>query len=220
MTTTTTSKRARTLVLVLAGIVLAVLFGSAVPAKAQDPSIRPICFPVVEPVYFTDSFGAPRAGHRHQGNDLMGEKGYHLVAPADAVIVDLRGPGTGHSDFSIRLQDAEGWFYAYLHMNDDTWGTDDGAAPVEMVFAPGLAVGSTVRAGQFIGYMGDSGNAEGGTAHLHFEIRQPADNLWNAAAVDPYASLLAAPHCPDPTVVVTPPPPPVIPAANHGPRAF
>jgi murein DD-endopeptidase MepM/ murein hydrolase activator NlpD len=213
MTTTNLSRRARTALVVLAAVVLAIVLGAAIPAGAEGAT-RSICFPVVEPVRFTPSFGAPRAGHSHQGNDLMGEKGYHLVAPADGVIVDLRGPGQGHSDHSIRMQDAEGWFYAFLHMNDDTWGTDDGAAPAEMVFAPGLAVGSTVKAGQFLGFMGDSGNAEGSGAHLHFEIRQPAGDLWSAAAIDPFASLMAAPHCPDPTLV--PPKPPVIPADVAG----
>jgi murein DD-endopeptidase MepM/ murein hydrolase activator NlpD len=214
MTPTNLSRRARSLLVVLAAAVLAVVFGSAIPARAQAIT-RSICFPVVEEVHFTPSFGAARSGHSHQGNDLMGEKGYHLVAPADGVIVDLRGPADGHSDYSIRMQDAEGWFYAFLHMNDDTWGTDDGAAPVEMVFAPGLAVGSTVRAGQFLGYMGDSGNAEGSSAHLHFEIRQPAGDLWSAQAIDPYESLMAAPRCEDPTLV--PPRPPAMPAAA-GPR--
>ncbi len=143
------------------------------------------------------------------------------MSPVDGVIVDLRGPGQGYSDNSVRIQGADGWFYAFLHMNNDTWGTDDGAAPVEMVFAAGLAVGSTVRAGQFIGFMGDSGNAESTGPHLHFEIRQPADNLWNAQAIDPYASLMAAPRCQDPTAVPPPPPrPPVIPGPDRGPTPF
>jgi murein DD-endopeptidase MepM/ murein hydrolase activator NlpD len=202
---------------VLAAVVLAVLLGSGLPAHA-DTATRSICFPVVEPVEFSSSFGAPRSGHSHQGNDLMGDKGYHLVAPADGVIVDLRGPGQGYGDYSIRMQDAEGWFYAFLHMNNDTWGTDDGGAPPEMTFAPGLAPGSTVRAGQFLGYMGDSGNAEGSSPHLHFEIRQPAGDLWSAAAIDPYPSLMAAPRCADPTAV--PPLPPVIPSKSGPRRAF
>ncbi|MGH9135415.1 MAG: M23 family metallopeptidase [Acidimicrobiales bacterium] len=205
------------MLLVLGGAFLAVVFGQALPARAEAAQVPPICFPVIEPVHFTDSFGAPRAGHSHQGNDLMGAKGYHLVAAADGIVVDLRGPGQGYSDHSIRIQGFDGWFYAYLHMNDDTWGTDDGSAPVEMVFAPGLAVGTWVRAGQFIGFMGDSGNAEGSGAHVHFEIRQPAGNLWSAQAIDPHASLLAAPRCPDPTAV--PPEPPRKPVMPSGDRA-
>jgi murein DD-endopeptidase MepM/ murein hydrolase activator NlpD len=135
----------------------------------------------------------------------MGQKLFHLVSPVNGVIVDLRGPGQGYSDHSIRIMGDRGWFYAFLHMNDDNPGTDDGAAPGNLVFAPGLAVGTRVQAGQFIGYMGDSGNAEGSGPHLHFEMRQPAGNLWDAPAIDPYPSLMSARRCPDP---LAPPPPP------------
>lgn len=207
-------------VTVAAAAVLGVL-GVAVPASASpaaptapadSSAVRSICFPVLEPVHYIDSFGAPRSGHRHQGTDVMGQKLYHLVSPVNGVIVDLRGPGEGYSDHSLRIMDDEGWYYAFLHMNDDNLGTDDGAAPFEWVFAPGLTEGVRVQAGQFIGFMGDSGNAEGTGPHLHFEIRQPAGNLWDAQAINPYQSLLAAPLCPDPTVV---PPPPSFPASSR-----
>ena len=50
-----------------------------------------------------------------------------------------------------------------------------------------MTVGSQVRAGQVIAYMGDSGNAEGSVPHVHFEIRQP-----DGTPVNPYQSLVAA----------------------------
>ena len=51
----------------------------------------------------------------------------------------------------------------------------------------GLTVGSRVRAGQVIAYMGDSGNAEASVPHLHFEIRRP-----DRTPANPYPSLVAA----------------------------
>jgi hypothetical protein len=66
----------------------------------------------------------------------------------------------------------------------------------EQAFAPGLAVGQRVWAGQFLAFMGDSGNAEGTSPHLHFEMREPAATVWSAVAVDPYDTLQAATKCP------------------------
>ena len=56
-----------------------------------------------------------------------------------------------------------------------------------MRVSPLLTVGSQVRAGQVIAYMGDSGNSEGSVPHLHFEIRRP-----DHRPVNPYPSLAAA----------------------------
>src|SRR5690606_36480765 len=91
-----------------------------------------------------------------------------------------------------------GWFYVYLHVNNDTPGTDDGQATFEQAFVPGLAVGQRVSSCQPIAYMGDSGNAEGAGAHLHFEIRRPPSQdgrhrHWSSSEpINPQDSLLTA----------------------------
>ena len=184
---------------ILAPLVLGTLGATLVPATlaAADPVVRAICFPVTEPVSYTDDFGAPRVGHAHEGNDLMGKRLYHIVAPANGVIVDLRGPGTGDgtSGYSLRMRDDQGWYFAFLHINNDTPGTDDGKASFNQAFAPGMAVGRRVWAGEWLAYMGDSGNAEETAPHLHFEMRSPAANTWQAEAVSPYLSLQSAWRC-------------------------
>ncbi|MFX4416406.1 M23 family metallopeptidase, partial [Acinetobacter baumannii] len=48
--------------------------------------------------------------------------------------------------------------------------TDDGSGLDENAFAPGLETGQRVEAGQFIAYVGDSGNAEDTAPHCHFEL--------------------------------------------------
>ena len=44
-----------------------------------------------------------------------------------------------------------------------------------------------MKAGQFIAFMGDSGDAEGTQPHLHFEMHMP-----NGTVIDPYTSLRLA----------------------------
>jgi len=89
--------------------------------------------------------------------------------------------------YAVTLEDADGYTYHYLHINNDNPGTDDGNGGTQYAYAPGIERGATVTKGQLIGWMGDSGNAEKVGAHLHFEIRLP-----DHTAINPYASLMAA----------------------------
>jgi len=89
--------------------------------------------------------------------------------------------------YAVTLKDSDGYTYHYLHINNDTPGTDDGQGGVEHAYAPGIARGASVARGQLIGWMGDSGNAEAAGDHLHFEIRRP-----EGEAINPYPSLAAA----------------------------
>jgi Domain of unknown function (DUF4214) len=182
--------RLRTVVALIAAS--AAVVGLAVPVGATDPPpLRDICFPVSGPVTYTDTFGDPRDGHLHQGEDLMGHKLQHLLAAHDATVSALEHDSAGDYLF---LTDADGWQYWYIHINNDTPGTDDGANPWEWAFAPGIDVGAHVHEGQFVAFMGDSGNAESVGPHLHFELHQP-DGSWSGVPVNPYSSLLAARTC-------------------------
>src|SRR5437764_13201175 len=149
--------------------------GGGTPAHADG--VRSITFPVDGPVSFTDTFGAPRAGGRtHQGQDLMGTKLEREVAARDGVITYVKTAGAGaesNGGNMLVLRDSDGWEYWYIHINNDTPGTDDGANPAEWMFAPGIGKGSKVVAGQFLAYMGYTGDAETPGPHLPVEIRQP-----------------------------------------------
>jgi murein DD-endopeptidase MepM/ murein hydrolase activator NlpD len=185
--------RTRALATAVALAATLVPLAAAAPAAAE---VRPLCFPVVDPVTYTDTFGQARGGGRsHEGTDIMGQKGHRLVAAVTGTVVDVRGPGEPYTDYSVRIRADDGWYYAYLHMNNDTPGTDDGQATWSQVFAPGIIEGARVRAGDLLGYMGDSGNAESAGAHLHFEMRQPAVTVWQSVAVNAYDSLRAASRC-------------------------
>ena len=142
-------------------------------------------FPVVGGGPFSSSFGAPRPGGRsHQGNDIISEKMTPVVAVTAGMVIgapDTPGEGCCY----VKLRHDDGSHTVYIHLNNDTPGTDDGQG---WGLAEGIIVGAHVEAGAVIGYVGDSGNAEDTTPHLHFEYHPPGSD-----AVDPYQLLRDAP---------------------------
>lgn len=156
-------------------------------AEWEATTMREIGFPTETNVTFTDDFGDARSGGRtHEGNDLMGAKMTPLYATVNGTIASINIPEESWG-YALTIRDADGWTYHYLHINNDTPGTDDGAGGEVNAYAPGIARGATVTKGQLVGWMGDSGNAESAGAHLHFEMRRP-----DGIAISPYVSLRAA----------------------------
>ena len=181
--------------LLVSVLLSACALGSAVGvAQAEDTAVdhgplHPMVFPVIGDVSYTDTFGAPRSGGRtHEGQDLMGHKMQELVAAADGRIAAVKQGGTLSGNMVV-LEGDDGWEYTYIHLNNDTPGTDDGAAARSDTFGPGIEVGADVVGGQLIGYMGDSGDAEGTGPHLHFELASP-----DGVTVNAYNALKNATH--------------------------
>ncbi|CAN5119388.1 hypothetical protein BH20ACT3_BH20ACT3_06470 [soil metagenome] len=169
-------------------------FGYDWPRPPSQVHRRPIMFPVLpDPVLgqatWTDTYLAPRGtgGCRyHEGQDLMGRKMLKLLACIDGTIVDLRHRSTGNS---LTIRDDEGWYYCYLHINDDDPGTNNNRNQFRHAFAPGMAAGRRVARGEHVAFLGASGNASDSAPHLHLEIRVPHASQWKAAAVNPKFSL-------------------------------
>src|SRR3712207_422742 len=88
----------------------------------------------------------------------------------------------------LYLEGASGTTYLYIHLNNDLTKANDnrGKCVPGVAYASGLVSGAQVAAGQPIAYVGDSGDANGITAHLHFEVRP------GGAATNPYPHLRRA----------------------------
>jgi len=184
----------------LAAGTLATPAGAGVVAPDAQEAVRPIVFPVAGRNSYSDTFGACRSGctRGHEGTDIMAAQLTPIVAARDATVKWLKDTATpdGSQGNYVMLKDAEGWEYWYLHVNNDSPGTDDGANPEDWLFGPGIEVGAKVKAGQLLSFVGDSGNAEGTAPHLHFEIHKPDGSI-----VNPYRSLQAATRVASPLVV-------------------
>ncbi len=157
------------------------------PATPAGAETVPIVFPVNGPNRYTDDFGAPRSGGRsHNGIDIFASKLTPVVAAEDGYIswwlLDEGSAGN-----MLELIGVSGYRYWYIHLNNDTPGTDDGSGGTRWAFGVGIEPGAPVRKGQMLGYVGDSGNAEGTPPHLHFEMHYSDGTPFN-----PYESLNAA----------------------------
>jgi hypothetical protein len=168
---------------------LTVVFGlfSAGAAAAPLKAVPRLIFPVVGGATYSDDFGDPRPGGVHQGNDLLAERHTPAVA-AEAGKVKF-WTTSANAGCMLYLHGDSGTTYDYIHLNNDLTAKNDnrGKCVAGTAYAPGLKDGMHVAAGQLVGFVGDSGDANGIHPHLHFEVH-PNDG----AAVDPYKYLRKA----------------------------
>ncbi|HUF02077.1 MAG TPA: M23 family metallopeptidase [Gaiellaceae bacterium] len=148
------------------------------PEVSASLSAGGYVFPVYGPVSFGDSFGAPRpnvAGGWHHGEDIFAPLGTPVLAVAGGTLHTIGFTPIG--GYRLWLRDRSGNEFYYAHL---------------AAYSPLAVEGRTVEGGDVIGFIGDSGDAEGGSPHLHFEIH-PASmlGLGYDGVVAPYPILLA-----------------------------
>ena len=178
----------RTTRLVLAGLAVIALLPSAAAADtggtAEHDREVDITFPVEGEVAFTDTYHAGRGGNssecleqgvegrKHQATDILADKMQKVFAAQSGVV--SWAPETEPSyGWMISIDGDDGLEYHYVHLNNDTPGTDDGQGGIDRAYASGVRRGVRVERGQHIGWVGDSGNAEAVAPQLHFEIEDP-----------------------------------------------
>lgn len=129
--------------------------------------------PVPNYSWIADDFGAPRYGggyHQHAGNDIGGAMGADLVAPFDGVAKDASNTLGG---LSVYVYGKDGYVYN-AHLS-----SFEGSLP------------RRVNAGEVIGHVGMTGDAQGTVPHDHFEWHPNDANGATTVngAVDPNAEL-------------------------------
>jgi hypothetical protein len=158
----------------------------AAPAAAQARVPR-LIFPLVGPSTYIDDFGAPRGSGVHEGIDIMARKKSPAVA-VEAGTVRF-WTTSARAGCMLYLYGESGTSYLYVHLNNDrTMRNDNSGACVQgIAYARGLKNGAHVEAGDMVGYVGDSGDADGIASHLHFEVHPNG-----GAAANPYRHLQSA----------------------------
>ena len=143
-----------------------------VPGVAMAASRPPFDFVFPQDPFntsFAQTFGLAKAdGRIHMGIDLMAPKLTPVYAIADGTINRIsESPRAGRH---MIIDHADGWQSWYLHLNNDDPGRNNSRADWALTVVDGLEEGSYVTGGQHTAFVGNSGNAEGGWSHTHFEL--------------------------------------------------
>ena len=139
--------------------------------KLDDDEVEDLPIPILIGVHLSNlwpNFGDPRDGgaRTHEGEDIMAPRGAIVSSPTEAVVVRT-GEGSSSGIF-VTTANPGGETMNFYHLDS---------------IALGIKAGTEVKAGDILGYVGNTGNAAGGATHLHYEIRK------NRKALDPFPRL-------------------------------
>ena len=116
-------------------------------------------------------FGAPRAGHTHQGQDVAAACGTPLVAAQGGTVMTRAYQASGAGYYLVIRGRGTRQDYVYMHLQ-----------------GPGaVAQGQTVKTGGRIGRVGTTGSSTG--CHLHFELWTKPGWYNGGAPYDPLPAL-------------------------------
>jgi peptidoglycan hydrolase-like protein with peptidoglycan-binding domain len=139
------------------------------------PAVAISVFPVQGLCSYENTWHAPRGKDRkHLGVDIIAKEGNLLYAVADGTITKLYTEASDKlAGNGVRLTMADGTYFFYGHMQK---------------IADGMTIGTKVKAGQVVGYLGKTGGTT--TPHLHLEVHP-----LGGAAIDPTPIVAAVDAC-------------------------
>lgn len=132
-----------------------------------------------------DDFGAERnykEQTRHKGNDTIADEMTPLVSMTDGVLE--RVGWNEHGGWRIGVRAPSGAYFYYAHMEEYGWEIEEGD----------LRQGDRIKAGQLLGYIGDTGYGPEGTEgkfvnHLHLQIGVKLEDYEGDFWVNPYNAM-------------------------------
>ena len=139
------------------------------------PAVAISVFPVQGLCSYENTWHAPRGnGRKHLGVDIIAKEGNLLYAVADGTITKLYTEASDKlAGNGVRLTMADGTYFFYGHMQK---------------IADGMTIGTKVKAGQVVGYLGKTGGTT--TPHLHLEVHP-----LGGEAIDPTPIVAAVDAC-------------------------
>jgi murein DD-endopeptidase MepM/ murein hydrolase activator NlpD len=140
------------------------------PELSPELEGGPYVFPIFGSVSYGNTYGEIRSTvSYHHGADIFGELGQPLVAVADGIAFSVGRNRIGGNRLWIRDRQGNAFYYAHLS-----------------AFSTLIFNGARVKAGQVVGFMGNTGDAQGTIPHLHFEVH-PVSLLYLGydGAIDP-----------------------------------
>ncbi|MCA1749707.1 MAG: M23 family metallopeptidase [Sphingomonadales bacterium] len=159
------------------------------PADTPLPELAPLQRPAstgrllipvagVTPADLTDTYSRARAGgaRSHDAIDIMAPAGTPVIAAAPGTVEKLFYSERGGITAYLRSTDQRRIYY-YAHLDR---------------YAPGLVEGTELAAGDAIGLVGATGNADSEAPHLHFAVmRMREGEGWSEGeAINPYPLLV------------------------------
>ena len=145
----------------------------ALVAKLKEMPLKsrlPIPVQHVQAKHLKDTWGASRSsGRTHEGIDILAPRGTKVYSTTDGLIASLSPNNLGGNVIWI-LGPSGSWHY-YAHLKDHKRG---------------LKVGDYVKKGDFIAYVGNTGNARHTAPHLHYGLYL---NGKGRGAVNPFPYL-------------------------------